>query len=84
MLGLAGPHCRGLAPGLLALAKKNLGPRHEGDEGHVSELARSDWCMGSAPACGRFRIVVERKPEDAAESLSLKTNSRCMPTDLSI
>ena len=83
MLGLAGPHGRGLALGLLALAKKNPEAGHEGDEGHVSELAKSDWCMGLAPGCGRVRSVVERKPEDAADSLSLRTNSRCMPTDLS-
>ena len=63
--------------------KKKPEAGHEGDEGHVSELAKSDWCMGLAPGCGRVRSVVERKPEDAADSLSLRTNSRCMPTDLS-
>ena len=56
----------------------------EGDEGHVSELAKSDWCMGLAPGCGRVRSVVERKPEDAVDSLSLRANSRCVPADLSI
>merc|ERR1712182_10562 len=50
----------------------------------MNELARSDWCMGLAPGCGRVHIVVERRPEDAAESLSLRTdscvlNQQCMP-----
>merc|ERR1712118_589144 len=49
-----------------------------------SELARSDWCMGLAPACGRVHIVVERRSEDAAESFPSRTdscmlNQQCMP-----
>merc|ERR1712138_382236 len=55
----------------------------EGDEGHEVSW-RGVWCMGLAPACGRVHIVVERRPEDAAESLSLRTdscmlNQECMP-----
>ena len=75
---------RGLASPLSSTPEGEEGDEgDEGDEGHVSELAKSDWCMGLAPGCGRVRSVVERKPEDAADSLSLRTNSRCMPTDLS-
>ena len=86
-MGLQDAYCRGMGPLRDAYPEGDGGREEaqEGDEGHVSWQGVIGACsMGLAPACGRFHIVVERKPEDAAESLSLRTNSRCMPTDLSI